>query len=154
MANMPMFMTENGFGKINANLQRLKQKRLDLADALAESRDGGDTIDNTEYLTLRDEAAYLDERIFELQDILRYAELISIGEPDGRVHLGNTVAVQMEGEPMETYTIVGRAEADPSAGFISNESPLGRALIDKSIGDEGFVLTPEGEMRFKILAVT
>jgi transcription elongation factor GreA len=150
---MIMFMTEKGFAKIEANLDRLKQKRIDLAEQLADTLDGGDSIDNTEYLLLREEAALLEERIIELEEILRHAELIACGEPDGKVHLGNTVAIQSNGGPVESYTIVGRAEADPSAGYISNESPLGRALLEQAIGDDISVKTPDGELDFKILAV-
>ena len=154
MSSKTMFMTEKGFAKIEAALNRLKDKRIDLADQLAESYNGGDSVDNTEYLLLRDEAAYIQERIWELEDILRNAELITCGQADGKVHLGNTVAIQANGEPVETYTIVGRAEADPSAGYISNESPLGHALLEHAVGEDIAVETPEGEMGFRILAVT
>ena len=154
MSGTTMFMTVNGFAKIEANVARLKEKRMELAALLADTSDGGDSIDNTEYLVLREEAAYIEERIWELEDILRHAELIECGQPDGKVHLGNTVAIQEDGGPIERYTIVGRAEADPTAGTISNESPLGRALLERGIGDDISVKTPEGEIDFRILAVT
>jgi transcription elongation factor GreA len=149
-----MYMTETGFAKIESSFQRLKAKREELAEQLAESYGGGDNIDNTEYLMLRDEAAYLDNRILELLDILRHAEIIQRGETDGRVHLGNTVAIQANGEPLETYTIVGRAEANPCEGCISNESPLGRALLEHAVGDDIVISAPDGEMKFRIVAVT
>ena len=154
MSSEIMYMTEIGFAKIEASLERLKSKREDLAEPLSESCGGGDNIDNTEYLLLRDEAAYLDNRILELHDILRHAELIQRGESDGKVHLGNTVAIQADGEPLESYTIVGRAEANPCEGCISNESPLGRALLEHAVGDDIVISAPDGEMQFRIVAVT
>jgi transcription elongation factor GreA len=149
-----MYMTEKGFAKLNATLGQLNIKRLELADQLYDSRDGGDSIDNTEYLMLRDEAALLQNRILDLQEMLRNAEIIQLGEADGKVHLGNTVALQTNGEPLESYTIVGRAEANPCEGCISNESPLGRALLDHVVGDDVTVTTPLGELQFRIIAVT
>jgi transcription elongation factor GreA len=102
----------------------------------------------------RDEAALLQNRILDLQEMLRNAEIIQLGEADGKVHLGNTVALQTNGEPLESYTIVGRAEANPCEGCISNESPLGRALLDHVVGDDVTVTTPLGELQFRIIAVT
>jgi len=147
-------MTEQGFAKIESSLARLKERRLLLADDLSDSYWGGDSIDNTEYLLQREEAAFIENRIFELEEILRNADIIQRGAEDGKVHLGNTVAIQSDGEPLETYTIVGRAEADPCAGFISNESPLGRALLNHAVGDDVEVPAPDGMFRFRIVAVT
>jgi transcription elongation factor GreA len=149
-----MYMTEKGFAKLVVTLARLKEKRLELAEQLYDSRVGGDSIDNTEYLMLRDEAALLENRILELDDMLGDAIIIQRGEVDGKIRLGNTVALQANGEPLETYTIVGRAEANPCEGCISNESPLGRALLDRAVGDAITVTAPEGEMHFRIIAVS
>lgn len=154
MSDVTMFMTEKGFAKIEANLARLHNMRIELAEQLGECYYGGDSIDNTEYLLLRDEAALVQERITEQEEILRHAEIICCGQADGKVHLGNTVAIQSDGEPVETYTIVGRAEADPTAGYISNESPLGRALLEHAVGDDIEIEAPDGELAFRILAVT
>ncbi|NCF67952.1 MAG: transcription elongation factor GreA [Chloroflexi bacterium] len=154
MSNDTMYMTEKGFAKLEVTLARLKEKRLELAEQLYDSRVGGDSIDNTEYLMLRDEAALLENRILELDDMLGDAIIIQRGEVDGKIRLGNTVALQANGEPLETYTIVGRAEANPCEGCISNESPLGRALLDRAVGDAITVTAPEGEMHFRIIAVS
>ena len=154
MSNDTMYMTEKGFAKLEVTLARLKEKRLELAEQLYDSRVGGDSIDNTEYLMLRDEAALLENRILELDDMLGDAIIIQRGEVDGKIRLGNTVALQANGEPLETYTIVGRAEANPCEGCISNESPLGRALLDRVVGDAITVTAPEGEMHFRIIAVS
>lgn len=149
-----MYMTPKGYGRLEAELNRLLNRRVDMAEQLHDAQDGGITIDNTEYILLREESAYLETRIRELDNILRHAEIIKPGAPDGRVHLGNTVVVQEESLPVETYTIVGTVEADPDDGCISNESPLGRALLGCSVGDDIIVTTPDGELRFRIIAVT
>jgi transcription elongation factor GreA len=154
MASQVMYMTEIGFAKIEASLAKLKVKREDLADQLSDCYTGGDSIDNTEYLVLRDEATYLHNRILELEDILRHAELIQLGEADGKVHMGNTVAIQSYNGPLESYTIVGPVEANPCEGCISNESPLGRALLEHAIGDDISVSAPDGLMHYRIVAVT
>ena len=154
MSNDTMYMTEKGFAKLEVTLARLKEKRLELAEQLYDSRVGGDSIDNTEYLMLRDEAALLENRILELDDMLGDAIIIQRGEVDGKIRLGNTVALQANGEPLETYTIVGRVEANPCEGCISNESPLGRALLDRVVGDAITVTAPEGGMHFRIIAVS
>ena len=91
--------------------------------------------------------------VYELDYILRNAELIHPGEVDGIIHLGSTVVVQEEGAELETYTLVGPAEANPCEGCISNRSPLGRALLDHTIGDEVEIKTPDGSLYFRIIAL-
>jgi transcription elongation factor GreA len=155
MPHKTMYMTERGFAKLVAELARLRnEERPALTDCLHDALAGGDSMDNSELLLLRDELAFINGRIYELDDILRHAELIKRGEPDGRVHLGNTVVIQMNGDVPETYTIVGSAEADPDDGLISNESPMGKALLDHAVGDDVTVTAPDGEMCFRIIAVT
>lgn len=155
MLTKTMYMTERGYAKLTAELARLRYEELPLvADYLHDAATGGDSIDNTELLMLRDELSFIESRIRELASIINNAEIIKRGEPDGKVHLGNTVVVQMDGDGPETYTIVGSAEADPGDGLISNESPMGRALLDHAVGDDVVVAAPDGEMRFRIIAVT
>lgn len=150
-----MYMTERGFAKLEAELERMRGiVRPALADYLYDASTGDYSIDNSELLLLQDEIAFVDGRIRELDEILRHAELIKRGEPDGRVHLGNTIVIQMNGDVPETYTIVGSAEADPSKGLISNESPMGLALLEHAVGDDVTVAAPDGEMRLRIIAVT
>lgn len=150
-----MYMTDRGYAKLEAELSRLRAEELPmLADCLHDASSGGDSMDNTELIMLRDELFLVESRIRELTDILGCAELIKRGEPDGKVHMGNTVVIQMNGDVPETYTIVGSTEADPSDSLISNESPLGKALLDHAVGDDVSVNAPDGEMRFRIIAVT
>jgi transcription elongation factor GreA len=155
MEDKTIYMTERGYARLEAELRRLlEEERPELAEYIHDAFAGGDTIDNTELLMLREKLGFIDGRIQELEMILKNAELIQRGKPDGRVHLGNTVVIQVDGDVPETYTIVGSAEADPSEGLISNQSPIGRAMLDHAVGDDVVVSTPEGEMRFRILGVT
>jgi transcription elongation factor GreA len=148
------YITPRGMARIETELARLiGDRRLEIVERLQDARTGGDGIDNTEYIAALEELAMLDIRIRELEDIMRHAELILPGEVDGIIHLGSTVVVQEEGANLETYTIVGPAEANPSEGMISNRCPLGRALLDHTIGDKVEVLTPDGRMHFRIIAV-
>jgi transcription elongation factor GreA len=148
------YITPRGKTKIEAEVERLKGPiRLEIIDRLQDTKTGGDGIDNTEYITALEEMAMLELRINQLEDILRHAELIMPGEVDGIIRLGSTVIVQEEGADLETYTLVGPAEANPSEGMISNQCPLGRALLNHTIGEEVKVNTPDGPMRFRIIAV-
>jgi transcription elongation factor GreA len=155
MSDKTMYMTERGFAKLQKQIDLMRNIELpELAEALHEAQVGGDTMDNTEYIILREELAFLESRIRELTEILNHAQLIERGESDGKVHLGNTVVVQVNGDMPETYTIVGSVETNPSDGYISYESPLGAALLDHEVGDDVTVQTPEGELCFRIIAVT
>ena len=148
------YITPRGYAKIETELKRLRNtKRPELIEQLHETSAGGDGLDNTEYLFVQDELALVDGRIQELDYILRNAELIQPGEVDGIIHLGSTVVVQEVGAELETYTLVGPAEANPCEGCISNRSPLGRALLEHTIGDEVEIETPDGSLCFRIIAV-
>ena len=154
MLDKTTYMTERGFTKLQTQLDLLRNVELpELAEELRDAWVGGDTLDNTEYINLREEFVFIEYRIRELTDILNNAKLIEQGEPDGKVHIGNTVVLQVNGDMPETYTIVGPAETDPSSGYISYKSPLGAALLDHSVGDNVAVQTPEGELFFRVVAV-
>ena len=148
------YITPRGLAKILNELARLRDdKRIEIVERLHDSMAGGDSIDNTEYLLVQEELALVEGRIRELENIRRNAELIQPGEVDGIIHIGSTVVIQEEGTELETYTIVGPAEANPCEGCISNRSPLGRALLDHTIGEEVEIETPDGPMCFRIIAV-
>lgn len=148
------YITPRGLAKIKAEIEQLKgEKRLELIERLRDTQYGGDGLDNTEYIAAQEELAMLDGRIEDLEHILRHAQLIIPGEVDGIIRLGSTVVIHEEGGELETYTLVGPAEADPSEGMISNLCPLGRALLNHTIGDDVEVLTPNGLLRFRIIAV-
>lgn len=148
-------MTERGRQKIQDQLDHLcNVVRPEYADLLHDAREGGDSIDNTEYIYLVEELASIEAWIHELEHILNNAELIQPGAPTGQVQLGSTVIIQENGGTPESYTIVGSTEANPDEGLISNKSPLGRTLLNHHVGEEVTADTPDGKLTFRILAVT
>lgn len=149
-----VYMTERGIQKAQDEVERLLSvDRPELLRYLQDARDGGDAGDNTEYIFLTQELDSIDRRIRDLKYKLEHAQLIEEAGEKETVTLGSTVVIQENGAAPETYTIVGSVEADPDQGCISNESPLGRALLDRGVGEEVVVTSPDGQMRFRIVAI-
>jgi transcription elongation factor GreA len=155
MSDEPVFMTERGRQRIQDQLDSLYNVvRPEYAELLHDAREGGDSIDNVEYTYLVEELSLIEARISEFEQMLNYAELIQPGSPTGQVQLGSTVTVQEDGDVPESYTIVGPIEANPQEGLISNKSPLGRTLLSHRVGEDVTVETPDGNLTFRIIAVT
>lgn len=149
-----IYMTGRGVEKLTAELEHLRNvKLLEVIERLQDAREGGDTIDNTEYLAVKDEMSFVEGRIEEIEHLLRHAQLIEPRENGGVVQMGSTAVIQADGDEIETYMIVGTAEADPSAGLISDESPLGQALLNHKADDIIIVKTPDGLLNFRIVAI-
>lgn len=150
------YLTEDGAAKLRAELEDLKSvKRPELAAKLKEAISQGDLSENADYHDAKEQQAFLEGRINELEDLLRSAVLITENtQSAGKVvSIGAEVTVQEEGQEPETYVIVGAAEADPRGGRISNESPLGRALVGRKVGEKVKVDAPSGPIIFKIKKV-
>lgn len=158
MVERPTFLTHNGMKKIEEELEHLRTvRRQEVAHRLHEAMEGGDVQENAEYEDARNERAFVEGRILTLEMILSKAELIEDGSgPRDSVGLGSYVTVAEvdgdEDEP-EHYHVVGSAEADPVAGLISNESPLGRVLMGAAVGEIVTVNAPDGLIEFKIIAI-
>jgi len=152
----PVYVTPEGLEALKAELEELVNvRRPALAARLQAAIKQGDLRENADYITAKEEQGFLEGRIQELEVMVRNAALIdNSGSKDGRVDLGCQVTVTEQGydEP-ETYHVVGPTEADPSRGRISNESPLGRALMGHCVGDTVSVTAPAGKIRFCILDV-
>ncbi|MBO9308152.1 MAG: transcription elongation factor GreA [Chloroflexi bacterium] len=147
------YLTEEGAAELRRELEELKTvKRPALAAKLKEAIAQGDLSENADYHDAKEQQAFLEGRISYLEDLLRNAVIIS-EKSAGIVSLGSEVTVQEEGEAPETFVIVGAAEANPREGKISNESPLGRALLGRKAGEEVSVETPSGTLVFKIKSV-
>ena len=154
MQDKPVYVTPKGKADLEKELEHLQNvERQRIIDRLHEVKSGGDWMENTEVMLFEDELAFVDRRIQELEDMLADSKIIEPDFDNSVVNIGDTVVIQDEYDEMETYTIVGVAEADPSQGLISNESPMGRALLKKKVGTEVTVEAPVGEMRFRIIAV-
>ena len=154
MGNTAVYVTPEGLKKLEDELEHLRTvKRQEVAQRLHEAMEDGELIENAEYEAAKNEQAFVEGRILELEHMLAQAQLIEPGKSTGVVGIGSTVVIQENREAPETYTIVGAAEANPRDGLISNESPLGQALLDHKAGDEVDVRAPAGNLRFRIVKI-
>ena len=145
-------ITDEGKKELEAELEELKSCRGAIADKIAEARDFGDLSENAEYDSAREEQGLVESRIAEIEDILLNAELIKAGKST-KVALGSKVELKT-GKKTVTYGIVGPVEADPLEGKVSNESPIGEALMGKKVGDKVSITTPKGEITYEIIAIS
>lgn len=152
MIEKPVYVTHQGLKDLEEKLAHLRdEKRPQILRRLQESKGGGDWMDSSEIMLFEDELALIDSRIHDLLHMLDHAELIEPDYGDDKVDVGERVIVESADGTVERYTIVGTAEADPSCGLISNESPLGKALLSHKIGEEVVVHAPIGELRYRIV---
>ncbi len=154
--NDVVYVTEEGLRKIKEELEYLTgEKREEIAQKLQQAIAQGDLKENADYHTAKEEQAFVEGRIRDLEDSLRRAKLIEQEGPSDRVRVGSRVTVVevgYEDEP-ETYFIVGPHEADPAAGRISNESPIGRALLGARKGQVVAAETPGGQIELQIQSI-
>lgn len=149
--NTNIYITKEGLKQLKAELEELtKVKRPAVALRIKNAREMGDISENAEYDAAREEQAYVEGRIAELEDIIKSSK-ISEGVA-GEVTVGTSVTVHMDGEE-ETFHIVGAPEADPLKKKISHESPLGVALLGKKVGDKIEVEAPVGKLTYTILSI-
>lgn len=150
-----IYLTPEGLEKLRRELKDLTEvKRPQLAAKLKEAISMGDLSENADYHDAKEQQAFLEGRIREIESILRSAKIIDDNNRSHLVSIGSEVTVLEEGESVpETFKIVGATETDPGNGFISNESPLGAALLNKKKGDKVKVTTPNGEITFIIKEV-
>lgn len=149
------YLTPEGAEALKVELEQLKDTgRKELAKRLREAIQMGDLSENADYHKAKEDQAFLEGRIMELEFLLKHAVIIdtSVQKRD-TVQVGATVTVQEADYPPDTYRLVGAKEADPKNGRISNESPVGKALIDGRVGDEVTVTTPGGSYQLKILKI-
>jgi transcription elongation factor GreA len=151
------FLTREGFQKLQEELDNLRiHKRQEIAQRLHEAMEGGELIENAEYEAAKNEQAFVEGRIKELEILLATARIIDedkIHASVDSVQVGIKVTIQEENLDPEIFTIVGAAEADPIAGRISNESPLGKALMNHKVGERVQVDAPQGSFTVQILKI-
>lgn len=155
MSEQTTYLTREGLKKLQDELDYLKTtKRQEVAERLHAAMDEGDIDENAEYDEAKNEQAFVEGRILTLEAMLKNYVLIEDTARDNEeVALGNIVTVEEGENPEEKYHIVGAAEADPTQGRISNESPLGRALIGRRVGDTVQVSAPAGLLTFRIVKI-
>lgn len=148
-------LTPEGIARLEEELAHLVHvRRPELTERLRKAIQQGDLWENADYMTAKEEQAFLEGRIQQIETMLRNAVVIQVNGSTGEVALGSRVAVVEEGsEEPEEFFIVGPAEADPTNGRVSHESPLGRALLGRRAGDRVTVQAPSGEIVFRIVAV-
>lgn len=156
MAEKEVLLTPEGLQKLEEELEHLKGvKRREVAERIKLAISYGDISENSEYEDAKNEQAFIEGRILTLEKMLRNARIIQEDEVQtDLVSIGSTVLLKdLEFDEEVTYTIVGSAEADPASNKISNESPVGRALIGKAIGSTVDVSVPAGTIQFQILNI-
>jgi transcription elongation factor GreA len=155
MAEKPIFLTPEGRAKLEAELEQLKTvRRGEVAERIHAAKEEGDIMENSAYDEAKNEQAFVEGRIMTIEQMLKNAVMIVETRARDSVGLGSYVTVvERGGGDDEMYQIVGSAEADPTRGRISNESPVGRALLGKRAGDEVQVKIPDGVRHLKITEI-
>lgn len=154
-AYQPVYLTAEGVKNLRRELDHLVNvKRPALAERLRRAIQQGDLSENADYITAKEEQGFLEGRVQQIEAMLRRAVIIQENGPTDEVALGSRVTVVEEGmDESEVFHIVGPAEADPANGKVSNESPLGRALMGRQVEDAVTVEAPGGEIVFRITAI-
>jgi transcription elongation factor GreA len=150
----PNYLTPEGEEKLKTELEELKgPRREELSQRLRSAIQMGDLSENADYHKAKEDQGFLEGRIQELESILRNAVIIEKAAGQDFVFIGAHVTIQEGNEEPETYHLVGPTEADPRKGKISHESPIGKALLDKRVGDFAEAETPGGKLKFKVLKI-
>ena len=155
MNEKKILVTKEGLAKLQSELEQLVSvRRQDVADKIKRAREMGGTENNAEYEDAKNDQAFVEGRILMLENIVKNATVIESPALPGVVEIGDKVLIQNQDGKIEQFVIVGSAEANPIEGKISNESPVGKALLGKKIGDEVEVATPAGVLKFLIMDVS
>lgn len=150
---MDYFLTEERLKELKDELNELKTaKRLEIAERLKHAKELGDLSENAEYQEAKEEQAQLEKRIEDLEHIIHNSKVIKTGVERGVIDIGSTIEVLRNGNPLK-FQIVGSSETRPEEGLISNESPFGKVLMGKKVGDSVEVDTPQGKIEYKIFKI-
>jgi len=152
--NKQYSLTNEGVGELNKELTKLTSKKGDLAEAIRTAREQGDLGENAEYQTARSELERVEARVVEIEHILLNMSIIAKPRSGGKVQLGSKVTLKGSGSKNKEFRVVGTVEADPLNGKISDESPIGRALIGKSVGDKVEISTPSDSTEYRISGIS
>lgn len=153
---MPSYLSAKRLEELKKELEYLKNlRRKEIAGRIEEAKSLGDLSENAEYLEAREEQAFNEGKIREFEELLRDAMVITNERPGAKtaINVGDTVEVRKNGDEKQEFMIVGSNEADPLNGKVSNESPLGQALLNRQPNEEVRVKTPGGETTYRILKI-
>lgn len=146
-------LTKEGIEELETELNELTSQRSAIAERIKTAREFGDLSENAEYSAARQEQERNESRIAELENILQNAEVIKKPKGDNKVQLGSCVKLKTDGGKTKDYQVVGTVEADPLEGKISDESPIGRSLIGKKVGEQVEISTPSDVLSYKIVEI-
>jgi len=147
------YLSQERFDELNQELVQLKSEgRVTVAERLKQAKEMGDLSENSEYQEAREEQGRLEKKIGELEEILRNSAIIKKIAGTEAVKIGTKIKVK-KGNDIINFTIVGSNESNPAQGFISNESPIGKGLLGKKVGDVANIKTPKGETSYQILTI-
>jgi transcription elongation factor GreA len=154
MNNKPAYLSKDGLEQIRQELEELVNvRRAEVAARIHEAKEHGDISENAEYEDAKNEQAFVEGRIQSLSALIKNAVVINETHSTTHVQIGSTVTIQSD-DGKEKFTIVGSAEAAPAEGRISNESPVGRALLGRKKGDTVVVTVPAGDTSYKIVSIS
>lgn len=146
-------LTQTGVDELHKEMESIIAKRSDIADAIKTAREQGDLTENAEYQAARAEQERNESRISEIENILQNVEIIKKPKADNKVQLGSVVKLRNEGKTKQ-FQVVGTVEADPLSGKISDESPIGQALLGKAVGDKVELVTPVDTTTYKVVEIS
>jgi transcription elongation factor GreA len=146
-------LTKDGVAELKAELFGLTSQRSVIAERIKTAREFGDLAENAEYQSARQEQDKNEGRIGEVEHILQNVEVIKTPRSDNKVQLGSTVKLKSDGKTKQ-FQVVGTVEADPSNGKISDESPIGQALLGKKLGEQVEITTPSETAKYKIIQIS
>jgi transcription elongation factor GreA len=151
-----VLLTTEGLEKLKSELEHLREvHRPEVLERLQRAKELSDTVDNAEYEEAKNEQAFVEGRIMTLERMIKHAEVIPVEKSRlAYVRLGSTVKVRNSDGTERTYTIVGKTESNPTQGKISNESPVGKALLGRHVGEEVEIQVPKGLIRVRVLAIS
>ena len=153
MNSKPTYLSRDGLEKLRAELEEMTTvKRPEVAARIHDAKEHGDLSENAEYEDAKNEQAFVEGRIQTLEALIKNATIIDETHSTDHVQIGSTVSVESN-DGKETFTIVGSTEAKPKEGRISNESPVGRALLGRRKGDKVVVKVPAGDFTYKIVTI-
>jgi len=155
MVRRETLLTSEGLAKLGVELEHLRAvRRQEVAQRIQKAKELGGTVDNAEYDDAKNEQAFVEGKILELENRIKNAVLIpDHTTPSETVEVGSVVTVKNAQGKTQKYIIVGSTEADPSQGKISNESPVGKALLGRKVGEEAEVATPSGTVKFNVVKI-
>lgn len=150
----PFYLTKEGVTELEAEHKELVSQRGPIAERIKTAREFGDLSENAEYTSARQEQERVESRIAEIENILQNVEIIQKPKGDSKVSLGSTVKLKDEDGKSKEFQVVGTVEADPLNGKISDESPIGQALLGKREGEEVEIKTPAETATYKIVDIS